>query len=86
MVTTVGMGLASDRLRVDVVDGMAGMELVRELGVSGVPTVVLDDRLSAENPSPDESLLQFVLHAADRSKPAPAVASVPFRACGRLSD
>jgi hypothetical protein len=78
------MGLASTRLRVDVVDGFAGLDLVRDLGVSGVPTVVLDDRLSLENPSPDESLLAYVLHAADRSRPAPAVASVPFRACGRL--
>jgi predicted DsbA family dithiol-disulfide isomerase len=85
VVTTVGMGLASDRLQVDVVDGMAGIDLVRELGVSGVPTVVLDDRLSLENPSPDESLLDFVIHAADRSRPAPVVASVPFRGCGRLT-
>lgn len=85
MVTTVGMGLASNRLQVDVVDGMAGIDLVRELGVAGVPTIVLDDRLSLENPSPDESLLDFVLHAADRSRPAPVVASVPFRGCGRLS-
>jgi hypothetical protein len=79
------MGLATDRLAVEVVDGMAGIELVREFGVSGVPTVLLDDRLSLENPSPDESLLDFVLHAADRSRPAPVVASVPFRGCGRLS-
>lgn len=86
MVTTVAMGLASDRLHVDVVDGMAGIELVRDLGVSGVPTVVLDDRLSLENPAPDESLLDFVLHAGDRTRPAPVVATVPFRGCGRLSD
>jgi len=86
VVTTIGMGLATDRLQVDVVDGMAGMDLVRELGVSGVPTVVLDGRLRLDNPSPDESLLDFVLHAADRSRPAPVVASVPFRGCGRLSD
>ena len=84
MVTTVAMGLASDRLQVDVVDGMAGIDLVRDLGVSGVPTVVLGGRLSLENPSPDETLLDFVLHAADRSRPAPVVATVPFRGCGRL--
>jgi predicted DsbA family dithiol-disulfide isomerase len=78
------MGLASDRFNVDVVDGIAGMELVRELGVSGVPTVVLDGRLRLDNPSPEESLLDFVLHAADRSRPAPVTASVPFRGCGRL--
>ena len=84
MVTTVGMGLASDWFTVEVVDGIAGMDLVRELGVSGVPTIVLDDGLSLENPSPDDSLLDFVLHAADRSRPPPRVASVPFRACGRL--
>lgn len=84
MVTTIGMGLATDRLQVDVVDGFAGMDLVREFGVAGVPTVVLDGRLSLENPSPDESLLEFVLHAADRSRPAPAVATVPFLGCGRL--
>ena len=86
MVTTIAMGLASDRLPVDVVDGMAGMDMVRELGVSGVPTGVLDGRLRLDDPSPDESLLDFVLHAADRSRPAPVVASVPFRGCGRLSD
>ncbi len=85
MVTTIGMGLATDRLHVDVVDGFAGMDLVREFGVSGVPTVVLDDRLSLENPHPGESLLEFVLHAGDRSRPAPAVATVPFMGCGRLS-
>ena len=84
MVTTIGMGLASDRLRVEVVDGFAGMDLVREFGVSGVPTVVLDDRLSLENPSPGESLLEFVLHAADRSRPGPAAVTVPFLCCGRL--
>lgn len=85
MVTTIGMGLASDRLHVDVVDGFAGMDLVREFGVSGVPTVVLDDRLSLENPSPGETLLEFVLHAADPSGPAPAAVTVPFMGCGRLS-
>jgi hypothetical protein len=85
VVTTVAMGLATDRLHVDVVDGIAGMDLVRSLGVSGVPTVVLDDHLRLDNPSPDESLLDFVLHAADRARPAPLVASVPFRGCGRLS-
>ena len=84
MVTAVSMGLASDRLQVDVVDGMAGIDLVRDLGVSGVPTVVLDGRLSLENPSPGETLLDFVLHAGDRSRPAPVVATVPFRGCGRL--
>jgi hypothetical protein len=84
VVTAIGMGLASERLQVDVVDGMAGMDLVRELGVSGVPTVVLDGRLRLDNPSPDESLLDFVLHAGDRSRPAPIVATVPFRGCGRL--
>ena len=86
MVTTAGMGLAGEKLHVDVVDGMAGMDLVRELGVSGVPTVVLDGRLRLDNPSPDESLLDFVLHAADRTRAAPVVAAVPFRGCGRLSD
>ena len=85
MVTTIGMGLAADRLQVAVVDGFAGMDLVRELGVSGVPTVVLDDRLSLENPSPGESLLEFVLHAADPSRPAPSAVTVPFMGCGRLS-
>ena len=84
MVTTVRMGLASDRLKVDVVDGMAGMDLVRSLGVSGVPTVVLDGRLRLDNPSPDETLLDFVLHAGDGSRPAPLVATVPFKGCGRL--
>ena len=85
MVTTIGMGLASDRLHVEVVDGFAGMDLVRDLGVSGVPTVVLDGRLRLDNPSPDESLLDFILHAGDRSRPAPAVVTVPFLGCGRLS-
>lgn len=86
MVTTLGMGLACDRLSVEVVDGIAGMDLVRELGISGVPTVVLDNHLMLENPSPDDSLLEFVLHAGDRARPRPTVAPVPFRACGRLPD
>ncbi|HEX2041005.1 MAG TPA: hypothetical protein VHF24_00075 [Acidimicrobiales bacterium] len=86
MVTTIGMALASDRLQLEVVDGIAGMDLVRRLGLSGVPTVILDDRFTLENPSPDDGLLASVLHAADRSRPRPVVASVPFRACARLSD
>ena len=86
MVTTIAMGLAADRLHVDGVDGMAGMDLVRSLGVSGVPTVVLDGRLRLDNPGSDESLLEFVLHAGDASRPAPLVATVPFKGCGRLSD
>jgi hypothetical protein len=85
VVTTIGMGLAAERLQVDVVDGFAGMDLVRQFGVSGVPTVVLDDRLSLENPSPGESLLEFVLHAADPARPAPSAVTVPFMGCGRLS-
>lgn len=84
MVTTVAMGLATGLLHVEIVDGFAGMDLVREFGISGVPTVVLDDRLSLENPSPGESLLEFVLHAADGSRPAPAAVTVPFMGCGRL--
>jgi hypothetical protein len=84
VVTTTGLGLASDRVRVEVVDGIAGMDLVRRLGVSGVPTVVLDDRVMLENPSPDDSLVDFVVHAADGSRPRPRLASVPFRSCGRL--
>ena len=84
MVTTIGMALASERVRVDVVDGIAGMDLVRDLGVTGVPTVVLDGRLRLDNPSPGDTLLESVLHAADRSRPAPVVATVPFRGCGRL--
>ena len=86
MVTTVGMGLASSLVHVDVVDGFAGMDRIRSLGISGVPTVVLDDRLTLENPPANDHLLEFVLHAADRSRPRPRVASVPFRACGRLPD
>jgi hypothetical protein len=85
VVTTIGMALATHRLHLDVVDGFAGMDLVRQFGVSGVPTVVLDDRLSVENPSPGESLLEFVLHAADPSRPAPPALTVPFLGCGRLS-
>jgi hypothetical protein len=84
VVTTIGMGLASERVLVEVVDGFAGMDLVRDLGVSGVPTVVLDGRLRLDNPSPDESLIDFVLHAGDRARPAPAVVTVPFLGCGRL--
>ncbi len=86
MVATTGMGLASDRFLVEVVDGIAGMDLVQELGVAGVPTVVLDNRLMLENPAADDSLVDFVVHAADGSRARPHVASVPFRACGRLRD
>jgi hypothetical protein len=86
VVTTTGLGLASDRFHVEVVDGIAGMDLVRQFAISGVPTVVLDDRLMLENPAPDDSLVEFVVHAADGSRPRPRVASVPFRSCGRLDD
>jgi alkyl hydroperoxide reductase subunit AhpF len=82
--SAIRMGLASDRVRVDVVDGIAGMDLVREWGVSGVPTVILNGRLSVEGPVPEESLLEFVRHAADPSHPPPAIASVPYPSCGRL--
>ena len=82
--SAIRMGVASDRLRVDVVDGIAGMDLVREWGVSGVPTVILNGRLSVEGPVPEESLLEFVRHAADPSHPPPAIASVPYPSCGRL--
>ena len=84
MLSAIRMGLASERLRVDVVDGIAGMELVREWGVSGVPTVILNGRVSVEGPVPEESLLEFVRHAADPSHPPPAIASVPYPSCGRL--
>jgi alkyl hydroperoxide reductase subunit AhpF len=82
--SAIRMGLASDRLRVDVVDGIAGMDLVREWGVSGVPTVILNGRFSVEGPVPEESLLEFVRHAADPSHPPPAIASVHYPSCGRL--
>ena len=78
------MALGSERVRVDVVDGITGMDLVREWGVSGVPTVVLNDRTSVEGPIREETLLDFVMHAADPAHPLPAIASVPFRSCGRL--
>jgi predicted DsbA family dithiol-disulfide isomerase len=78
------MALASDRVRVDVVDGVSGMEMVREWGISGVPTVVLNDRFSVEGPVPEDSLYEFFLHAGDDSHAPPAISSVPFRSCGRL--
>jgi alkyl hydroperoxide reductase subunit AhpF len=84
VLSAIQMALASERLRVDVVDGIAGMELVRERGVSGVPTVILNGRLSVEGPVPGESLLEFVRHAADPSHPPPAITSVPYPSCGRL--
>ena len=86
MGATIGMGLASDRLRAEVVDGIAGMELVRQLGVSGVPTVVLDDQLMLENPSPDDTLVaaraccRRVPTAAGRQRPVPGL-----RAAGGLN-
>lgn len=82
--SAIRMSLASDRLRVDVVDGIAGIDLVREWGVSGVPTVILNGRVSVEGPVPEESLLEFVRHAVDPSHPPPAIASVPYPSCGRL--
>jgi len=78
------MALASPTVGVDVVDGIAGMEMVREWRVSGVPTVIIDDCLSVEGPARDETLLEFVLHAGDPTNPLPAAASVPFSSCGRL--
>ncbi len=78
------MALASPSVRVEVVDGIAGMEMVREWGVSGVPTVIIDDRLSVEGPVRDDTLLEFLLHAGDATHPLPSAASVPFSSCGRL--
>jgi predicted DsbA family dithiol-disulfide isomerase len=81
---TIRMALASPTLRVDIVDGIAAMDMVREWGVSGVPTVVIDDRISVEGPARDDTLLDFLLHAGDDTNPLPAAASVPFSSCGRL--
>ena len=78
------MALASPTVEVEVVDGIAAMELVREWGVSGVPTVIVDDRLSVEGPVREGILLEFLLHAGDPTNPLPATASVPFSSCGRL--
>lgn len=68
---------------VEVIDGTR-MDLVREWGVPGVPTVVLNDRLTVEGPAREETLFDLFVHAADRSHPLPAAAAVPFRTCGRL--
>lgn len=84
VVAAVQMALASERVRVDVVDGISGMELVREWRVSGVPTVVLNDRLLVEGPVPDDTLFEFFVHAGDDSHAPPPISSVPFRSCGRL--
>ncbi len=78
------MALASPSVRVEVVDGIAGMDMVREWGVSGVPTVIIDDRLSVEGPVRDDTLLEFLLHAGDATYPLPSAAAVPFSSCGRL--
>lgn len=84
MGATIRMALASPTLRVDIVDGIAAMDMVREWGVSGVPTVVIDDRISVEGPARDDTFLDFLLHAGDDTNPLPAAASVPFSSCGRL--
>lgn len=84
MGATIRMALASPTLRVEIVDGIAAMDMVREWGVSGVPTVVIDDRISVEGPARDDTLVDFFLHAGDASNPLPAAASVPFSSCGRL--
>lgn len=84
MGATIRMALASPVVQLDVVDGIAGMELVREWGVSGVPTVIVDDRLSVEGPAREETLFEFFLHAGDPTNPLPAAVSVPFSSCGRL--
>jgi len=81
---TIRMAIASPSVHVDLVDGIAAMDQVREWGVSGVPTVIVDDRLSIEGPAREETLLEFLLHAADPTNPLPAAASVPFSSCGRL--
>ncbi len=84
VMTAIRMALVTDRLQVDVVDGIGGMDLVREWGVTGVPTVILNGRISVEGPVPQETLMEFVRHAADSSHPPPAISSVPFLSCGRL--
>jgi predicted DsbA family dithiol-disulfide isomerase len=84
VVTALRMAVVTDKVSVDVVDGLANMEMVQALGVSGVPTVIVNDRLSTEGSVPDESLLELVIHATDPSRPPPGITSVPFRSCGRL--
>ena len=84
MGATIRMALASPTVEVEVVDGIAAMDLVREWGLSGVPTVVIDGRLSVEGPAREDTLLEFLLHAGDPTNPLPAAASVPFSSCGRL--
>lgn len=84
MGATIRMGLAAPTVSVDFVDGIARMDLVHQWGVSGVPTVVLNQRLSVEGPVRDDTLFEFMLHAGDDSHPVPAAASVPFSTCGRM--
>lgn len=78
------MALASERVSVDLVDGVAFVDLVTEWGVGGVPTVVLNDAIKVEGPVPEATLVEFALHAADPRHPAPLVSSLPFLSCGRL--
>ena len=85
MGATIRMALASPTVHVEVVEAMAAMDLVREWGVSGVPTVIIDERLSVEGPAREDTLLEFLLHAGDAGNPLPAAASVPFSSCGRLN-
>lgn len=78
------LALASEHVRADVIDGVAFVDHVTEWGVGGVPTVVLNDAIRVEGPVPEETLVEFALHAADPRHPAPLVSSVPFLSCGRL--
>lgn len=80
----VRLALAGPRVQVDVVDGLAFTDLVLDWGVSGVPTVVLNEQILVEGPVPEALLVEFVRHVADPRHPAPLISSVPFRSCGRL--
>lgn len=81
---TIRLALAGERVAVDVIDGTAFVDAVTEWGVGGVPTVVLNDAIRVEGPVPEQTLVEFALHAADPRHPAPMISSVPFLSCGRL--
>ena len=78
-----GMAFASPRVRADVIDATAFVDLAKRFEVYGVPTIVLNDSFSVGRISED-NLLEIVLHAADPSGRTPDIPFIPFASCGRL--
>lgn len=77
------MALTSSKVRADIIDATAFLDLADRFDIYGVPTTILNDRFSL-GPVPEEMLLEAVIHASDPSYPAPQIPYVAYPSCGKL--